>query len=142
VKGRRYSGVVKPNIAAFIREQQLTPVIMNNQNNPNNMFKDFYQREDSRKHQLRAYGENLQRDIQAKKKQNMENAQKKFNSDFDYIQGQVNNYNAEQIKKIENKKTSKMELCTQLDEQRKVRGEQQQKRFSMGDAEKKINAQN
>lgn len=106
------------------------------------MFKDFYQREDSRKHQLRAYGENLQRDIQAKKKQNMENAQKKFNSDFDYIQGQVNNYNAEQIKKIENKKTSKMELCTQLDEQRKVRGEQQQKRFSMGDAEKKINAQN
>jgi hypothetical protein len=129
-------------MAAVIRDPYHGPIITNNQNNPNNMFKDFYQREDSRRSQLKAYGQGLKDDIEAKKRFSISSAQEKFNNDRDYIQGKVNDHTTEQARANANKKTSKMQLCNDLDDQRRVKEDQHNKRFHMTEAEKRINGKN
>jgi hypothetical protein len=108
-------------MAAVIRDPYHGPIITNNQNNPNNMFKDFYQREDSRRSQLKAYGQGLKDDIEAKKRFSNDTAQQKFNNDRDYIQGKVNDHRSEQERANANKKTSKMQLCKGLDDQQRAK---------------------
>jgi hypothetical protein len=113
------TAVRRQSMAAVIRDPFHGPIITNNQNNPNNIFKDFYQRQDSRRSQLKAYGQGLKDDIEAKKRDSVVSAQQRSNNDRDYIQSKVNDHTAEQARANANKKTSKMQLCHDLDDQRR-----------------------
>lgn len=128
--------------ATIVREISKNRNNIFNQNNPNNMFKDFYDREENKKRQLNEYSKYMKDDIQNRRNNREQIKSQNYNFDKNYIDNKVNEYRRDIEREFNRKKTSKMQMCNENNELKRIKGEIHAQRHEMTDAERKININN